>query len=243
MASVTSAMGESENKPMKTPQKIEKSNQQNTLSKQSIASRSSLSGKPESSEKHIDIKRKVDSDSMTSNGPKISQKHEKRLKQKERESTLSEFSSLEDSDDDKKKKKSQSRPKKKSRSSTNSDSSSRKPASHGSKDGSEKLEAKLKKWKKLVVLCGTRRIWKRLFEDAGCPDLEDDEEKVKVETLKKQIEVVEEALKDLGMVSTLSRKRLMRMSHSDTLSSRLHLSRKPKPMPFESKRSSKKNWK
>lgn len=113
---------------------------------------------------------------------------------------MSEFSSLEDDEEPKKKK---ARKSKGSPSMTTQEGT--KTSKTSTKTTGDPLETKLKKLKALVLQCGTRKPWKRLYEEARCPDEEEaasDEQKTKAK--KGQISVVEEVLVDLGMVRGMS---------------------------------------
>lgn len=107
---------------------------------------------------------------------------------------MSEFSELEDEEPKKKK----------PRQSKSSPSISTGPSSKSTttaKSPTSTAEIKLKKLKGLVLLCGTRKPWKKIFEEAACPDEESADEDRRIKTLKKQATVVERILLDLGMVS------------------------------------------
>jgi hypothetical protein len=78
---------------------------------------------------------------------------------------MSDFSELDDDEEPKKKKA------RKSKDTSPADSSNKEKvlsARSSTSSSSNGLESKLRKLKDLVILCGTRRAWKRLFEDAGC---------------------------------------------------------------------------
>lgn len=114
---------------------------------------------------------------------------------------MSEFSSLEDDEEPKKKKARKS----KGSPVTGDKEPKTKLSSSSSKTTTtaDSAETKLKKLKSLVTLCGTRKPWKKLFEDAGCPDLESGSDEQKTKARKGQITVVERTLLDLGMVRSL----------------------------------------
>jgi hypothetical protein len=107
---------------------------------------------------------------------------------------MSEYSSLEDDDVPPARKKKLSN-------SPGAASASTKARKSGSKSGvKDSTESRLKKLKALVLECGTRKPWKKLFEDAKCSDVDNASEEEKRKIRKAQVIVVEEALREIGMV-------------------------------------------
>jgi hypothetical protein len=109
---------------------------------------------------------------------------------------MSEFSSLEDDDEPKKKK---ARKSKGPPTTTTTEEGSKKSKT-STKPTEDALETKLKKLKGLVMACGTRKQWKKLYEEARCQDDEAASDEQKTKARKGQIGVVERVLLDLGMV-------------------------------------------
>lgn len=70
-----------------------------------------------------------------------------------------------------------------------------------SKESRDSTAAKLKKLKGLVLLCGTRKPWKKLFEEAGCADDEGADEETTKMARKRQVRLIEGVLQEIGMVS------------------------------------------
>lgn len=110
---------------------------------------------------------------------------------------MSEFSELEDEEPKKKKPR-----KSKSSISTSKGPFTKSTLAKTPTKTTSTAEVKLKKLKRLVLLCGTGKPWKKMFEEAECPDQESANENQRIKTLKKQAGVVERVLLDLGMVSS-----------------------------------------
>lgn len=116
-------------------------------------------------------------------------KHVKAADDEDTSGIVSEFSSLEDDDTEPAKKKSKRR--------QSSTSLKRDSSTNAKKDSTE---SRLKRLKALVIECGTRKVWKNLFEEAKCPDAQGLTEEEKRTTKKAQLVVVERALREIGMV-------------------------------------------
>lgn len=164
---------------------------------------------------------------------KASPKTKPKKVEEEDKGQVSEFSSLEDDEEPKKKKA------RKSKSSPANGEKDAKKASTSKTTTADSIETKLKKLKNLVTLCGTRKPWKKLFEEAGCPDSETGSDEQKLKARKGQIAVVEKTLLDLGMVRSSIRSSLRIMLNAFDFCRRNRSQRRKRPKYKGRKRSSK----
>ncbi|UZJ52727.1 hypothetical protein CBS101457_002047 [Exobasidium rhododendri] len=142
-------------------------------------------------------------------GAKSSSQAKQKVKQssvtREEKGSMSDFSELDDEDPKPARKK--TKVEAKSSTAAGAALKKREVKDSGSNKNQSNSEAKLKRWKALVLECGTRRSWKKMFEEANCADDEQASDAQKERIAIAQIAVVGKELSKEGMTSPFTKEK------------------------------------